>query len=246
MGRLARGWLFWAAGARVLALAVYLAFGLFGVQAAFTNNQVNEEFDPGSAASAQGDPEPTAEPEGTEPAPEAAAETPAADEKPAPDEASSSEEEPATEEGTQEKASEGAGSGGREAEEAPEPAPQPAPEPEPAGPVVISSGAFHPVDHQGSGRAVVYRLEDGSHVLRLEDLNVENGPDLYVYAIAASDAYDEAAALEAGFVNLGRLKGNVGNQTYELPAEYDPEVHRAISVWCQRFTSNFATAPLTS
>lgn len=115
----------------------------------------------------------------------------------------------------------------------------------PAGPVAVSSGEFHPVDHAGTGTATVYRQTDGTHVLRLEGLNVENGPDLYVYAIAAPDATDETAALEAGFVSAGRLKGNVGDQTYELPPDFDPGTHRAISVWCKRFTSNFATAPLT-
>jgi hypothetical protein len=244
MGRRVRNRLFWTAGAGAVALALYLAFGYFGVQAAFTSNQVNEEFDPGSAsaANAERDPDPTPQPESTEAATEPTMETAAApDEGAAPEETPPSEAEEPTR-AAQEPASEEApeGNGGQEAEEAPEPAP------EPAGPVAVASGAFHPVDHQGSGTATVYRLEDGSHVLRLEDLSVENGPDLYVYAIAAPDANDEAAALQAGFVNLGRLKGNVGNQTYELPAEYDPDVHRAISVWCQRFTSNFATAPLTS
>lgn len=116
---------------------------------------------------------------------------------------------------------------------------------EPAGPVAVSSGEFHPVDHAGTGMATVYRQTNGTHVLRLEGLNVENGPDLYVYAIAALDATDETAALKAGFVGAGQLKGNVGNQTYELPPDYNPDTHRAISVWCKRFTSNFATAPLT-
>jgi hypothetical protein len=47
-----------------------------------------------------------------------------------------------------------------------------------------------------------------------------------------------------GFLSLGPLKGNRGNQTYELPAEFDPNKHRSISIWCQRFSVNFATAPL--
>jgi hypothetical protein len=43
---------------------------------------------------------------------------------------------------------------------------------------------------------------------------------------------------------LGRLKGNQGDQSYDPPAGFDPEVHRAISVWCKRFTANFAAASL--
>jgi hypothetical protein len=115
---------------------------------------------------------------------------------------------------------------------------------EPAAPVRISSGRFHPVTHEGEGDAIVYRLEDGSYVLRLENFDVFNGPDLYVYAVAAGDANDAESVLDAGFVNVGRLKGNRGNQTYALPAGFDPQKHQAISIWCRRFTVNFATAPL--
>jgi hypothetical protein len=117
-------------------------------------------------------------------------------------------------------------------------------EPSTAGPVPVSSGEFHTVAHPGTGDAIVYRLEDGSQVLRLENLDIFNGPALYVYAVAAEDANDSGTVLDAGFLNLGPLKSNQGNQTYELPADFDPEKHRSISVWCERFSVNFATAPL--
>ncbi len=117
-------------------------------------------------------------------------------------------------------------------------------EPATAAPAQVSSGEFHAVAHPGTGDAIVYRLEDGSHVLRLENLDIFNGPALYVYAVAADDANDDATVLDAGFLNLGPLKGNQGNQTYELPANFDPARYRSISVWCERFSVNFATAPL--
>ena len=111
-------------------------------------------------------------------------------------------------------------------------------------PVRVSSGEFHPVAHYGTGEAYVYRLEDGSHALRLENLDIFNGPALYLYAVAADDANDSDTVLKAGFLDLGPLKGNQGNQTYELPDGFDPARYRAISVWCERFSVNFATAPL--
>jgi hypothetical protein len=110
--------------------------------------------------------------------------------------------------------------------------------------VRVSSGEFHAVAHPGTGDAHVYRLEDGSHALRLENLDIFNGPALYVYAVAADDANDSDTVLEAGFLELGPLKGNQGNQTYELPTGFDPVKYRAISIWCERFAVNFATAPL--
>jgi hypothetical protein len=109
---------------------------------------------------------------------------------------------------------------------------------------VVSSGEFHAVAHPGTGDAAVYRLGDGSHVLRLENLDIFNGPALYVYAVAAEDANDSETVLEVDSLNLGPLKGNRGNQTYQLPAGFDPEKYRSISIWCERFSVNFATAPL--
>jgi hypothetical protein len=108
----------------------------------------------------------------------------------------------------------------------------------------VSSGEFHAVAHPGTGEATVYRLGDGSHVLRLENLDIFNGPALYVYAVGAQDANDSETVLQADSLNLGPLKGNRGNQTYELPTGFDPEKYRSISIWCKRFSVNFATAPL--
>jgi hypothetical protein len=111
-------------------------------------------------------------------------------------------------------------------------------------PLRVSAGEFHAVAHPGSGEAAVYRLEDGSHALRLENVDVFNGPDLYVYAVAAGDANDSATVSGADTLNLGRLKGNEGDQTYALPDGFDPAKYRSVSIWCQRFSVNFATAPL--
>ncbi|HEY1015689.1 MAG TPA: DM13 domain-containing protein, partial [Herpetosiphonaceae bacterium] len=120
----------------------------------------------------------------------------------------------------------------------------PTAEPEPAGPVVVSTGQFHDVDHDGYGTAIVFRNADGSYGLRFEDFYVSNGPALYVYAVAAPDAYDAATVTNAGFLDAGPLKGNKGNQNYALPAGFDPSVHRSIIIWCKRFSVNVLAAPL--
>ena len=181
--KLVRNKLFWVAGVAAVALSVYLAFAVFGVQALLYDREVNEDF----AASAA-----------------------------TPEEQASPSRMPTEQ----------------------------ASEPSTAAPVRVSFGDFHGVAHPGTGSAAVYRQDDGSYVLRLENLDIFNGPDLYVYAVAADDANDNDAVLEAGFLNLGRLKGNQGNQNYGLPADFDPSTYRSISVWCQRFSVNFATAPL--
>ncbi|HEX9264600.1 MAG TPA: DM13 domain-containing protein [Candidatus Binatia bacterium] len=47
-------------------------------------------------------------------------------------------------------------------------------------------------------------------------------------------------------MDLGSIKGNIGDQNYDLPAGVDLSKYRAVTVWCKRFGVNFATAPLAS
>jgi hypothetical protein len=109
---------------------------------------------------------------------------------------------------------------------------------------VVATGIFHGVAHDGKGKASVVVRTDGSRVLELSEFETSNGPDLQLYLVAARDATDSQAVTVAGFVTLGALRGNVGNQAYELPAAIDLDRYRAVTVWCRRFSVNFATAPL--
>lgn len=112
-------------------------------------------------------------------------------------------------------------------------------------PLVLFEGYFHDVAHEGRGVATIYQLPDGKRVLRFSEFATSNGPDLFVYLIAADDARDSTTVKRAGFVSLGPLKGNVGDQNYNIPADLDLTKYRAVSIWCRRFSVNFATAPLT-
>ena len=67
--------------------------------------------------------------------------------------------------------------------------------------------------HDAQGDAYTIPLEDGSNVLRLENFQSTNGPDLFVY-LATDDNASE-------FINLGELKANKGNQNYEIPDDAD-------------------------
>ena len=109
----------------------------------------------------------------------------------------------------------------------------------PAGPVAVGSGSFTGIDHRASGTATVYE-QDGRFVLRFEDdTDIQNGPDLFVWVLPA-EGYDGGTPTE--YLDLGRLKGNVGGQNYELPPGFDPEVHRTVLIWCLRFDTPFAVA----
>ena len=109
---------------------------------------------------------------------------------------------------------------------------------------VLLAGGFHGVAHETKGTATVYQLNDGKRVLRFTDFETSNGPDVQIYLGMASDAKDNATVTNAGFYSLGPIKGNRGDQNYELPADLDLAKYHSVTVWCRRFGVNFATAPL--
>src|SRR5258708_8678349 len=108
----------------------------------------------------------------------------------------------------------------------------------------VASGTFHSVLHPTSGTATIYRVGDGSRVVRLTNFKTSNGPDVHVYMVAANDATDNATVERTGFIDLGSIKGNIGDQNYALGPNVDLSKYRAVSVWCKRFSVNFGTAPL--
>jgi hypothetical protein len=114
----------------------------------------------------------------------------------------------------------------------------------PVGGQVLAQGAFHGVAHESQGQAAILQLPDGRRVLRLTDFMTSNGPDVRVLLVAADDAGDHATVSQSGYVDLGALKGNLGDQNYDVPAEVDLARYRAATIWCRRFSANFGTAPL--
>jgi len=104
---------------------------------------------------------------------------------------------------------------------------------------ITYAGTFIGVDdgiHNAEGQAKVIQLADGGNFLRLEDFRSTNGPDLYVYLSTDNSASD--------FVNLGRLKGNVGDQNYEIPDGTDLSKYDTALIWCQAFSVLFGSAEL--
>lgn len=109
----------------------------------------------------------------------------------------------------------------------------------PIEPVSLAEGVFVNADdfHTGSGTATLFRLTDGSHLLRFENFSVTNGPDLRVY-LSKDSSVSEA-------VELGKLKGNKGSQNYEIPEQIDLSQYRYVIIYCKPFHVTFATAKLT-
>src|SRR5215470_15867276 len=83
----------------------------------------------------------------------------------------------------------------------------------------LESGQFYSILHPTEGTATIYQIGDGSRVLRLTNFSTSNGPDVRVYMVAADDAKDAATVEKAGFVDLGVIKGNIGDQNYTIATD---------------------------
>jgi hypothetical protein len=115
--------------------------------------------------------------------------------------------------------------------------------PPPTGPVLLGAGQFVGLaGHSGTGDAGIFENPDGSLVLRFENFDIQNGPDLEVYLVPGADQ----TSLAAGAVHLGALKGNVGDQSYELApgTELTAGAYTAL-VWCEAFTVEFVGATIS-
>ena len=92
-------------------------------------------------------------------------------------------------------------------------------EPEVAGPVALVDGALMDGDsfHKGSGQVTLYRLEDGSQLLRLENIEVTNGPQLHVILTPVHGVTGRDDVHSDGYLDLGPLKGNIAHRTTTYP-----------------------------
>jgi electron transfer DM13 len=111
-----------------------------------------------------------------------------------------------------------------------------------AGVRTVSVAPFRSHEHATRGRARVI-ADAGRRYVRFEAFRTSNGPLLKVYLSAAAPG-GPARAFDDRFVDLGRLKGNIGDQNYAIPATVDLAAYRSVVVWCKRFGVPFAAAPV--
>ena len=110
----------------------------------------------------------------------------------------------------------------------------------------VKQGDFKDADsfHRGSGEAIIYTTPEGGHLLRLENLEVTNGPALHVVLSPHEDPTRSNEVLLEGYSDLGDLKGNRGNQNYTIPADVDLSAIKSVVIYCKPFAVVFSVATL--
>ncbi|MGW6866318.1 DM13 domain-containing protein [Streptomyces sp. NPDC054904] len=130
---------------------------------------------------------------------------------------------------------------------APSAPPGGAPVPAVPTPRTVARGDLISHEHTTTGTAKLIRLADGSHTLRLENLDTSNGPDLRVWLTDAPVKEGTAGwrVFDDGkHVSLGKLKGNKGDQNYAVPADLNLSDYSSVTIWCDRFDVSFGAAEL--
>ena len=113
-------------------------------------------------------------------------------------------------------------------------------------PEALYTGKLEGKIHQTSGRATIYKNKDGKEYLRLSDFTTSNGPDVHVVLVRAEDKALEQEIVkgELEHVEVGMLKGNQGDQNYDLPVAVDLNQYQAVAIYCERFHAIFGVARL--
>lgn len=114
-------------------------------------------------------------------------------------------------------------------------------EPAMAKPVEVLKGNVKSVGHAGKGRAAVV-VNRGRRTLTLRRFKIDPGPKVLVYLVPKSARSDRQVPRK--FVNLGKLKGSKGNQSYRIPRSVDLRRFSSVVFWCVPFTQTLARADL--
>ena len=122
---------------------------------------------------------------------------------------------------------------------------EPMPEGDMAMMEILASGEFYDLGgHPGMGTATIHGLEDGSRVLRFEQFEVLNGPQLHVWLVPHDPVPDTVGRELEGYHDLGPLKGNIGDQNYDIPADLNLDDFASVVIWCVPFRVPFNAAAL--
>lgn len=129
------------------------------------------------------------------------------------------------------------------------PPPSPEPSPEPVGPIDLATGTLISHEHETTGTVRIIELPGGSRQLAIENLDTTNGPDVHVWLSAGPVVEGFDGWFTAGghpYVDLGMIKGNQGNQLYDIPADVDLSAYPTVDLWCVQFAVSFGAAALTA
>lgn len=113
----------------------------------------------------------------------------------------------------------------------------------------VAFGEFAPAHEyvQMGGALSVYEIADGSHIIRFDEFNVTNAPEMMVY-LSSNSAPTNREELEAdgNYHSLLPLESSSGNQNYEVAAELELSNYRSVVIYSEELDVIMGYARLIS
>ncbi len=97
-------------------------------------------------------------------------------------------------------------------------------------------------NYKVTGKAMLGKTPDGKSILRFDNLNSSNGPDLVVYLSRESNP-TSLSQIKNG-IQLTRLKATQGSSNYEVDPKLDLNQFKSAVIWCEAFSVLFGSANL--
>ena len=104
----------------------------------------------------------------------------------------------------------------------------------------------HAPGHRVSGNASISQRADGTYWLNFTRFVSDNGPDVKIILSPAQSPKTDAAVKQAGYITVAARKALTGDQSYQLPTDFDPKLHQSVGIWCEQFGVLFGAAQLQS
>lgn len=114
------------------------------------------------------------------------------------------------------------------------------------GTVTAATGEFYRLDQRETGTVTLFRFDDGSHALRLEDFYVTPNVDLEIRLSPLEAPQSTAEFMSAPSAWVAPLDVTAGSMNFAVPADVDPSQYRSVVIWCPLIDSAYAAAPLTA
>ena len=112
---------------------------------------------------------------------------------------------------------------------------------------VLFIGSFNTVDstHYGIGDVKVIENDQNQRTLFFDDVEISNGPDLFVYLTIKTNFQGAEPFQDPGeFVDLGALGFTMGSFSFDIPSEVDLTEYKTVLIWCKAFAVAFTWARL--
>jgi len=104
-----------------------------------------------------------------------------------------------------------------------------------AGARILKVSTFKKRAHEVEGKALLID-DNGKKILRFEDFETVNGPNLHIF-LSADLGNDDS-------IDLGEIKATKGNVNYDIPEGTDLEKYNKVLVWCVPFRVLFSYSDL--